>query len=99
MEQMRALIRRNLGRSLNGLSPADRLAAAWPVACGPALATRGEIVGFHEGILQIQVKDSLWLDQMQSMRPILERELARIADVEVAGIHFEVRDPRQKGPR
>ncbi len=97
MERMRDLLRHNLGRSLSGLSVADRLDAAWPVACGPAMAQRGEIVGFAEGIVEVQVQDSVWLDQMRSMGAVLERELARIAGVKVAGIHFEVRGSRPKG--
>ena len=99
MERMRDLLKRDLGHSLNGLSVADRLAAAWPVACGAAMAKRGEIVGFTDGIVEVQVQDAVWLDQMRSMGGVLERELARIADVKVAGIHFEVRDSRPKGYR
>ncbi len=99
MERMRDLLKHNLGRSLGGLSVADRLAAAWPVACGPAMAQRGEIVGFAEGVVEVQVQDSVWLDQMRSMGAILERDLAHIAGVEVAGIHFEVRGSRPKGSR
>lgn len=99
MERMRDLLRRNLGRSLRGLSVADRLSAAWPVACGPVMAKRGEIVGFTDGIVEVQVQDNVWLDQMRSMGAILERELARIADVEVAGIHFAVRGSRPRGSR
>ena len=99
MERMRDLLRHNLGRSLSGLSVADRLAAAWPVACGPAMAQRGEIVEFTGGIVEVQVQDSVWLDQMRSMGGVLESELARIADVEVAGIHFQVRGSRPKGSR
>ena len=94
---MRDLLRHTLGRSLSGLSVADRLAAAWPVACGPAMAKRGEIVGFTGGVVEVQVQDSAWLDQMRSMGAILKSELARIAGVEVAGIHFEVRGSRPKG--
>ena len=97
MERMRDLLKHNLGRSLGGLSVADRLAAAWTVACGPTMARRGEIVGFTGGIVEVQVQDSVWLDQMRSMGAVLERELARIADVKVAGIHFEVRGSRPKG--
>ncbi len=97
MERMRDLLKRNLGRSLGGLSVADRLDAAWPVACGPAMAKRGEIVGFVGGVVEVQVQDNVWLDQMRSMAGVLERELARIADVKVAGIHFKVRGSRPKG--
>ena len=99
MERMRDLLKHNLGRSLSGLSVADRLAAAWAVACGPAMAKRGEIVGFTDGIVEVQVEDSAWLDQMRSMGGVLERELARIAGVKVDGIHFQVRGSRPKGSR
>jgi hypothetical protein len=91
MESMRDVLRRNLGRSLSAMSEADRLSAAWPVACGATLAGRAEIVGFDGGIVRVEVCDALWLDQMLSMRAVLERELARIANVRVAGIHFEVK--------
>jgi hypothetical protein len=88
---MRDLLKRNLARSLEAMPEADRLAAAWPVACGKAMADRGEIVGFDGGILRIQVESAMWLDQMRSMGAILERDLAKIAGVRIAGIHFEVK--------
>ena len=45
MEGMRELLRGSLGRSLQAMRPEDKLAAAWPVACGKAMAERGEVVG------------------------------------------------------
>ena len=93
MDSMRELLRKNLGRSLENLPELDRLAAAWPVACGPAMAEKGEIVGFGDGIVRVAVLNSVWLEQMRSMHHILERDLARIAAVRLAGIHFEVRRP------
>ncbi len=95
MEDMREVLRRNLGRSLSALPEVDRLAAAWPVACGKLLARRGEIVGYANGVVSIAVSDAVWLEQMLSMRGMLERELARIAGVPVAGIHFEARGKRR----
>ncbi len=95
MQNMRDLLRGALGKSLASLPESDRLAAAWPVACGPALASRGCIVGFAGQTLDIEVEDRPWLVQFQSMAPMLERELARIAGVRVAAIHFHLRrDPR-----
>ena len=38
MQRMREMLRDSLARSLRELPELDRLAAAWPVACGPALA-------------------------------------------------------------
>ena len=37
MEGMRGLLRGSLGRSLEAMQEVDRLAAAWPVACGSAM--------------------------------------------------------------
>ncbi len=85
------MLRGVLGRSLATLPELDRLAAAWPVACGRTMAGRGEIAGFEGGVVQIQVQDSVWLAQMLSMRSALQHDLARIAAVKVTGIHFELK--------
>jgi hypothetical protein len=89
LEGMRDLLKGSLGRSLEGLREEDRLAAAWPVACGKALAERGVIVGYTEGVVRVQVEDSAWLQQLMSMRRQLAREMSRIAGVRVSEIHFE----------
>ncbi len=91
MDSMREMLKKNLARSLDALPAAERLAAAWPVACGTAMAGRGKIVGFTDGMVRVEVQDAMWLDQMLSMRAALERELAKIAGVKIAGIHFEVK--------
>lgn len=89
MEDMRQMLRSSLGRSLNAMPELDRLQAAWPVACGPAMARHGTLAGLDAGILRIVVDSSEWLEQMRVMRPVLERELAWIANVQLAAIHFE----------
>jgi len=91
MENMRSILRGTLGRSLQALSDEDRLAAAWPVACGRAMAEHGEIAGFFEGTVTVAVSDPAWLAQMMSMRSILQHELARVAKVKVTAIHFEMK--------
>lgn len=88
---MRDVLRRTLGRSLQELSAMDRLQAAWPVACGRAMAARGQVVGFDGGVVRVEADDAIWLGQMMSMRGVLEREMAQIAGVKVGGIHFSLR--------
>ena len=95
MQGMRDLLRGTLRRSLRELTPVDRLAAAWPVACGQALAARGEITGFTDGVVEVRVADEAWLRQMEAMRSILEHDLARVAGVRVTGIHFALKAGRQ----
>jgi len=86
---MRDLLKGSLGRSLEALRDEDRLAAAWPVVCGKALAERGTVVGYMDGVVQVQVEDGAWLRQLMSMRGQIIGELGRIAGVRVSEIHFE----------
>jgi Dna[CI] antecedent, DciA len=91
MEAMRELLRGSLGRSLRDLRDEDRLAAAWTVACGRPMAERGVVVGYEDGVVRVEVGDAVWMRQMMSLRGVLEREMARIAGLPVAGIHFELK--------
>ncbi len=88
MESMRDMLRGSLGRSLRTMEPLDRLRAAWPVACGAAMARKGVVVGFEDGVLRIAVTDPAWMEQMMAMRSVLQGELGRIAEVKLGGIHF-----------
>lgn len=69
----------------------DRIVAAWTIACGRALAGRGVVLGFTEGVVRIEVADGIWMQQMRNMQTHLEKELARIAGVKISGIHFVVK--------
>jgi len=91
LEGMRDLVRGSMGRSLQALADEDKLAAAWPVACGKAMAERGAVVGYADGVVLLQVADEVWMRQMMSMRTQLAGEMARIAGVKVSAIHFEMK--------
>ena len=91
MEGMRDLLKGFLGRSLGALHDEDRVAAAWAVACGKALAGRGTVVGYAGGVVRVQVEDGVWLRQLMSMKEQLTREIERIAGVSVSEIHFETK--------
>jgi predicted nucleic acid-binding Zn ribbon protein len=91
MEGMRGLLRGSLGTSLKAMRTEDRLAAAWPVACGSAMAAHGEVMGYVDGVVSVVVSDKAWMQQMQSMSGTLERELGKVAGVTVSKIHFEVK--------
>lgn len=91
LEGMRSILRGSLARSLRTLTEADRLLAAWTVACGRAMAERGQIVGFAEGVLEVEVDDTQWLQQMQLMRGPLAGEVGWIAGIPVREIHFRRR--------
>ena len=91
MENMREVMRGSLARTLAGAREEDRLAAAWTVACGRAMAERGVIVGYEDGIVRIEVTDNVWLRQMEALRGTLVREMARVSGVKVEAIEFKLR--------
>jgi hypothetical protein len=88
MERMRDLLKATLGRSLRALQDEDRLAAAWPVACGKAMSERGSVAGYEDGVVLLEVADEAWMRQMMSMRRQLTGSMAQISGVKVTEIHF-----------
>ena len=89
MESMRNVLKHSLGRSLATLPELDRLIAAWPVACGKAMAAHGRITAYAQATVTIHVEDPAWRHQMLSIRSTLQQDLARIAQVPITAIHFE----------
>lgn len=72
------------------MEPGDRLAAAWTVVCGPALAGRGTVVGYEQQVLYVAVQDATWQAQMRSMGAVLARQVAQSSGLPVKDIQFEV---------
>ncbi len=91
LEGMRDLVRASMARSLKAFQEEDKLAAAWPVACGKTMAERGAVVGYSDGVVRLEVTDEVWLRQMMSMQGQLAGEMSRIAGVKVTEIHFELK--------
>jgi len=97
MEAMRDVLRASLGRSLRDICDEDKLAAAWTVACGKAMAGHGTVAGYDGSVVRVVVEDAVWLRQMMSLRSVLEREMGRIAGLKVASIAFELKTASRKG--
>lgn len=90
MQGLREVLRGSLGRSLRTLSDEDRLAAAWVVACGPALAQRAEVLGLDDNrVLHVRVLQPAWREQFVQMRTMLTDDLRKIAGVRLQTVHFE----------
>ncbi len=88
MQGMRDLLQSSLGKSLNGLSPLDRLATAWPVAAGHAIAGRSEVTSLQDGVATITVADPGWQAQLRTVGAQLQADLARISRVPLTDILF-----------
>ena len=88
MQAMRDLLRTSLGKSLERLSPLDRLAASWPIAAGHAIAERSSVTALEEGAVTITVMDAPWQKQLRSNGEQLRGDLARISRVPLTAILF-----------
>jgi hypothetical protein len=72
---------RPLAARLFGASPARTLAllqAAWPLAVGPELARRTEVVGIENRTLRVRVPDVSWRKVLHRVAPQI---LARLRDI------------------
>jgi hypothetical protein len=56
------------------------------------MAEHGAVMGYADGIVRVRVEDRAWLRQLMSMRGQLAEAMARVADVEVTEIHFEIEE-------
>ena len=55
------------------------LGAAWPLAVGPELSRRTEVLGVERGTLRIRVPDARWRTVLHGMQPEILRRLREIA--------------------
>jgi hypothetical protein len=72
----------DLAAQLFGASPERALVlmrAAWPVAVGPELARRTEVVALDGGVLRVRVPDATWQRGLARMRGDIVRRLREIA--------------------
>ncbi len=97
MQAMRDLLRTTLGQSLDGLSPLDRLSAAWPVAAGHAIAQHSSVTALEHRTAIVTVSDPAWQQQLQSSAQHLQAELAHTSRVPLNAILFLL--PRQAARR
>lgn len=96
MEGMRSLLRSSLGRSLQSLDELDRLAAAWPVACGTAMAGHATVTEYADGVMRLEAVDETWMREMMGMKQQLVHEMARISGVPVKEMRVEIKRNRKQ---
>lgn len=73
---------RALAARLFGASPARTLVllqAAWPLAVGPELARRTEVLGLEGGTLRLRVPDASWRKVLHRMQPQILAQLRDLA--------------------
>lgn len=79
---------------MQSLGALDRVAMAWPVAAGHAIAERSSVAQLTGGVVTVLVQgDPAWLDQLRRMTPQLRGDLCKISGVPVTDILFLAADP------
>lgn len=65
---------------------------AWPVVCGPEVASRTRAVSFSEGRLTIEVPDANWRNQLSAFIPRYLSSLNDLLPAVVQEVRFQIGD-------
>ncbi len=68
---------------------------AWPVVCGPQVASRTRAVGFSEGILRVEVPDRAWRAELTAFLPRYVKALQQVG--QVSAIEFVIAEGKAEG--
>ena len=55
-----------------------KVAFAWHIAAGPALARAGRPEWSEDGTLRIRARDAVWLRELRHARPVIAERLAEL---------------------
>jgi hypothetical protein len=92
MEQAGAGLTRIMAELLRGAAPQDAPVFAWPVVCGPVVATRTRALLFARGVLHVEVSDAGWRTQLAELEGRYQGEFAQLLGAgKVKRIEFVVR--------
>jgi len=90
MEQAGLGIEKIVAASLRRAPAGTGPVLAWPIACGQKVATRTSALDFADGILRVEVPDSGWRAELQSLAPQYLAVLNRYTGSSVRRIEFVV---------
>jgi predicted nucleic acid-binding Zn ribbon protein len=65
-----------------------RAVESWPEIVGPRIARRTRAVGFHEGVLQVEVEGSAWAFELEFLKRRFLKELQRRLGMHVRDLRF-----------
>ncbi|HLJ28729.1 MAG TPA: DUF721 domain-containing protein [Candidatus Angelobacter sp.] len=64
---------------------------AWPVVCGPEVASRTKAISFSEGRLTIEVPDANWRAQLAAFTPRYLSSFTELVGTLVTDVRFQVK--------
>jgi hypothetical protein len=79
-----------VARSLRKAPAGEGPLLAWPLACGSAVAERTQATTFSGGILQVEVANTGWRQELQALAPRYVALLNRYVAETVTRVEFVV---------
>ena len=90
----RLMARLGLDAELQGWRAVEQ----WPRIVGPRIARRTHAVGFHDGVLRVEVEGSAWMHELSFLKHDLVRKIQRdLGTNRVRDVRFVL--PRQGASR
>ena len=99
MEALAGVLTRLMARlGLDAELQGWRAVEEWPRIVGPRIARRTQAVGFHDGVLRVEVEGSAWMHELSFLKHDLVRKIQRdLGTNRVRDVRFVL--PRQGGSR
>src|SRR5205823_10676099 len=69
MEHAAAGLQKIVSDALRRTPPGQAPLLAWPLACGTAVAERTRVLDYSQGVLRVEVPDSGWRSELQTLAP------------------------------
>jgi hypothetical protein len=88
MERAATGLKKIVAEALSKAPPEDAAVLAWPLVCGTAVADKTRALQLAGGVLQIQVPDAGWRNQLNGFVPHYLDALNRIAGGKVERLEF-----------
>jgi hypothetical protein len=90
MQAANAGLEKVVARSLRKAPAGQAPLLAWPLACGSAVAARTRAIGFRDGIVQVEVPDAGWRQELQALAPRYVAQMNRYVTDTVRRVEFVI---------
>ncbi len=91
MQPAGAALDKIVSSSVRRAAPGEGPILAWPLTCGSAVAQRTHASQFQGGVLQVEVADAGWRNELQSLAPKYLAAINRYVADQVVRIEFVIR--------
>jgi hypothetical protein len=81
MERAREGLHKIVVDAIRRAPPAEAPVLGWPLACGSTVAARTRAVSYADGVLNVEVPDAMWRNELVSLVPKYLATLNQFANV------------------